>query len=75
MYSTENAIKNLSVEARYNARQTQSKPILEKMKTWLDEAIVKVPPKSLTGNALSYIANNWKYLIRYINDGRLSIDN
>ncbi len=34
-----------------------------------------VPPRSLTGRALMYLSDRWKYLIRYLEDGRLEIDN
>ena len=48
---------------------------LEKMKTWLDETIVKIIPNSLTGKALNYMGTHWKKLIRFTEDGRLNIDN
>lgn len=59
----------------YKERQERSKAVLNEMKTWLDDVIVKVPPKSKTGEALRYLNNQWKYLIRYIDDGKLKIDN
>ncbi|MCK4414723.1 MAG: transposase, partial [Candidatus Eisenbacteria sp.] len=31
--------------------------------------------RSLTGRALMYLSDRWKYLIRYLEDGRLEIDN
>ena len=34
-----------------------------------------VPPTSATGKALHYLHNEWKKLIRYLDDGRLAIDN
>jgi transposase len=35
----------------------------------------QVPPKSLTGQALKYPSDHWENLIRYLEDGRLGIDN
>ncbi len=35
----------------------------------------KVPPSSATGQALNYLHNEWDRLIRYLDDGRLEIDN
>jgi transposase len=34
-----------------------------------------VPPSSATGKALSYLHNEWGQLTRYLDDGRLEIDN
>jgi hypothetical protein len=34
-----------------------------------------IPPQSLTGKALLYLHSQWHKLIRYLDDGRLSIDN
>jgi len=35
----------------------------------------QVPPQSATGKALHYLNNEWEKLIRYLDDGRLEIDN
>ena len=45
------------------------------MRKWLDEALPQVPPETLTGKALTYLNNQWPQLIRYLDDGRLRIDN
>ena len=50
-------------------------PILAEIKIWLDSSLPQVPPTSKTGQALSYLNNQWHKLIRYCDDGRLSIDN
>jgi len=75
LYTIERKIKQASPEKRFDVRQKQAKPILDKMRAWLDKTLPCVPPKSLTGKALGYMDNQWKYLIRYLEDGRLSIDN
>ena len=35
----------------------------------------KIPPKSLLGKAMTYLQNQWKYLVRYLVSGLLDIDN
>ena len=62
-------------QAVYQARQTQSKPLLEELKRWADDHRHKVPKDSLTGKALTYLDNQWPRLIRYCEDGRLQISN
>lgn len=75
LYQIESEIRDLSVEEKYRIRQEQSLPLLNNMKHWLDEIIVKIPSQSLTGKALNYMGTQWKKLIRYTEDGRLNIDN
>lgn len=45
------------------------------MKAWLDKTVGQVAPQSALGKAVSYLANNWSKLIRYIEAGNLPIDN
>lgn len=75
LYNIERAIKDKSTQARYEVRQQKSKPILDAMKLWLQENLDKVPPKSPLGEALRYSAGEWEHLERYVEDGRLMIDN
>ncbi len=65
----------LSAEERHVHRQRQARPILEILRTWLDEVLPQVPPTSTTGKALHYLHNEWNKLVRYREDGRLGIDN
>jgi transposase len=75
LYKIEKALLNKTTEDRFTARQQQSLPTLDKLKEWLDESIITVPPKSAVGNALHYLNNEWDKLIRYTNDGRYLMDN
>ncbi|MBU1700376.1 MAG: IS66 family transposase [Candidatus Eisenbacteria bacterium] len=75
LYRIEHEIRDLSPAERKAARQLRSKPRLDKMKEWAEASVSQVPPKSLTGQALRYLLNQWEYLIRYLEDGRLEIDN
>jgi transposase len=67
--------KSFSFEQCYEYRQQYSKPLLEQFKVFLDENIKKVLPKLPLGKAFSYAINQWSKLTRYIEDGRLEIDN
>ena len=67
--------KKFTFEQRYQYRQEQSKPLLEQFKTFLDENVGKILPKSPLGQAFSYAINQWPKLINYLKDGRLEIDN
>ena len=50
-------------------------PILDEFKKWLDAKIEQAPPKSLIGKAISYTLNQWHRLIRYVEDGRVGLNN
>ncbi|MFN7027344.1 MAG: IS66 family transposase [Pseudorhizobium sp.] len=56
-------------------RQQHSVPILIALKAWLDAIAPKVLPDSKIGDAVSYTLNQWEYLTRYTEDGRMPIDN
>ena len=75
LYAIEKANKGSSSDARYQARLEDAKPIIEKLKLWLDETRPKVPPKTTLGKALHYLNHQWPRLIAYLEDGRYPIDN
>ena len=75
LYRVEKQARKLTPEKRYKHRQRHAKPVLDEMKTWLDQSLPQVPPASATGKALHYLHNEWSKLIRYLDDGRLEIDN
>ena len=75
LYGIERDTKDASAAERYEARQSQSQAILNQLKAWLDKAVGQGAPQSALGKAVSYLANNWSKLIRYIEAGNLPIDN
>ncbi len=75
LYRIEKQATGKTVEQRYTLRQQKAKPIIEKLKPWLDDALLAVPPKTALGKALSYTQKQWPHLVAYLNDGRYPIDN
>jgi hypothetical protein len=75
LYRIEKRARQLSPEDRYQQRQQQAKPLLDEIRAWLDQVLPQVPPTSATGKALHYLHNEWSKLVRYLDDGRLEIDN
>ncbi|HYX38241.1 MAG TPA: IS66 family transposase [Oligoflexus sp.] len=55
-------------------RQTQSRNVISDLRGWLDTALHKVPPKSLTGQALAYLNGQWPKLIRFLDDPVIGLD-
>jgi transposase len=65
LYVIEDKIKNLDSEHKRAARQQLSMPLLDELKSWLEQNIGKVPKDSLTCKAMQYTLNQWELLIRY----------
>ena len=75
LYSIERSLKEQTVEERKRVRQEKAKPILNKMKVWLDSKTGKVLPKSLLGKAIHYALGLWPQLTVYLEEGSVPIDN
>ena len=75
LYAIEKKIKDLNADGKYNIRQQESVPQLEKIRIWLDKTLHQALPKGTLGKALGYLNKNWDKLTVYSKDGRLNIDN
>ena len=75
LYRVEKQAKQLTPQERFDHRQQHAKPILERLRSWLDDSLPQVLPGSTAGKALKYLHNEWDKLTRYLDDGRLEIDN
>lgn len=56
-------------------RQQGAAPVLRELHQYLLNIRDEVLPKSPAGQAVSYALKNWQALLRYLEDGGLSIDN
>lgn len=65
----------LDFDARKEARQAKSRPLMEEMKKWLEDKIVRYSPGSLTGKAAAYAYIRWDNMMRVLDDGKLLLDN
>ena len=75
LYEIEDEIRDKTPEERFRIRNERSRPIWDKMLEWAKRNKPKVPKKSKIGNAFSYFLNEYEYLIGYLKDGRLEMDN
>ncbi len=73
LFKIEEALANLSPEERYDQRLKQAKPVLDAMLAWANTRAAA--PKSTLGKALSYLKDQWPYLLNYLEDGRLELSN
>ena len=65
----------MSFDERKAKRQELSKPIMEAMKLWMETEGLKYSESSLTGKAITYAYTRWDNMMRYLEDGRLLLDN
>lgn len=75
LYDIEDEIRDKTPEERFRIRNERSRPVWDKMLEWAERNKPKVPIKSKIGNAFSYFLNEYEYLIGYLKDGRLEMDN
>lgn len=65
--------RKADIESVQSLRAEHARPLLTEFKQWLDSETFL--PKSLIGKAATYTRNQWDALVRYVEDGDLSIDN
>ena len=75
LYQVERVGADLEADARRALRQEQSVPVLAQIAGERDALAATVLPKSPLGDAVRYLTNQWVALQRYVEDGRLAIDN
>lgn len=75
LYDVEDAIKSLDATARLDGRQGRSRAVYQELIAWCETMQPREPPASLLGVAIRYQLNHRVALMRYLDDGRLPIDN
>lgn len=75
LYALESKLKHQSFEVKQQQRQQVAAPLLKQLWDWLEKSKDTVPKESAVGKAIYYSQNQWPKLIRYLEDGRLNIDN
>ena len=65
----------VTYEERRQKREKLARPIMDEIKAWMESEGMKYSPKSLIGTAVTYAYNRWGNMMRYLEDGRIRIDN
>ena len=71
LFAIERELADLTPEERYEQRLKQEKPVLDALLAWAQSK--SAAPKSALGKALYYLKEQWPYLMRYLEDGRLEL--
>jgi hypothetical protein len=75
LYAIETEIRGRSAPERQGVRDTRSRPLVEAMKSWLEDQLHRVPPRSGLAEAIRYALARWPALCRFLEDGRIELDN
>jgi hypothetical protein len=68
-------VKHLEPDERAALRGERSQAALDKLKRWLLFTTLSEPPSTELARAAGYCLNHWNALVRFVGDGRLSLDN
>jgi transposase len=74
-YAIEKAIRGQSPEERASVRKAKTEPLLIAYKAWLDQALEGLSSKGDLAKAIRYTTTRWKAFTRFVNDGRIEMDN
>ena len=75
LYDIEREVQDLSAEQRQRIRQDKSRRIADTLHSWMLAQRSQVAHGGATARALDYSLKRWQALTRFIDDGRLPIDN
>jgi hypothetical protein len=75
LYRIEADIHGQAADARRDARQARSRPLVAELHAWFAAQMAKLPARSPTAEAIRYALNHWDGLLQFLGDGRIEIDN
>jgi transposase len=73
LYAVESRICGRSAEERRAVRQAETKPLVDKLKAWLETQLGAVSAESVIADAIRYGFNHWDGLVQFL-DGRIEMD-
>jgi transposase len=75
LYQIEEKIRGKPPEVRRAVRQKESKPLVQELYAYFKSVQSKLPKKSPTAQAMAYAMNHQVALERFLEDGKIEIDN
>lgn len=75
LYGIEDEARGKPPDERQRLRQDKTRPLIDNLHAWLAATKLKLSPKSDLAAAIRYALGRWPALVRYIDNGRLEIDN
>ena len=75
LYAIEASIRGQTAKTRQGVRRARSLPLVEAMKIWLEAELNRIPPRGGLADAIRYALTRWRALCRFLDDGRVELDN
>ena len=75
LYKIEAEIRGRPPDERRRIRQLRSQGLMHELKTWFEQTLSQTSKKSDLALAIRYALTRWYALTRFIDDGRIEIDN
>lgn len=75
LYKIESGIRGKPPDERRRIRQLQTQPVMHELKAWFEQTLLRVSKKSELAVSIRYALTRWVALTRFIDDGRVEIDN
>ena len=75
LYALEKEIRGRSADERQRVRDARARPLIDGLKPWLEDQLQRVPPRGGLAEAIRYALARWPALCRFLDDGRIELDN
>jgi transposase len=75
LYAIEEGINGRPAEQRRTVRDREARPLVAAMETWLEQELGRIPPHGTPAEAIRYALARWPALCRFLDDGRIELDN
>lgn len=75
IYAIEKDIRGCSAEERRAARHERTRPLVDKLHAWFNAMAPRMMAGSATSDAMKYALKRWPGFTRFLDDGRIEIDN
>lgn len=75
LYKIESEIRGKPPDERRRIRQLHTQPLMHELNVWFEQTLARVSKKSELAVSIRYALARWEALTRFIDDGRVEIDN
>ena len=75
LFDIEDQGRELSPEDRLALREKESRPILEKFKSWMDEHLATLRPKHGLRKPIEYMTKRWDSFTKFLESGLVPLEN
>ena len=75
LYRIESGIRGKPPDERARIRRLHTQPLMHELKAWFEQTLTRASKKSDLAASIRYALTRWVALTRFIDDGRVEIDN